>query len=145
MNPTEFFDLAKQLSKFGNAGVRSAVSRGYYAAFHLASSILQDNNVKPKGRSHGDITRVLSQADLQVAFDAQSLLGDLQAERVKADYRIHDENYETSAFANDNLELTRTIIELLEQLQDECKDTNSDAKSKLVEGFESLKRKNIIR
>ncbi|HVC93769.1 MAG TPA: HEPN domain-containing protein [Pirellulales bacterium] len=72
----------------GEASYRSAVSRAYYGAFHLAADFLVELGFKvPKGPSaHGWIPQVLHGSGQQDAKDAGHFLEDLHSERIVADY-----------------------------------------------------------
>ncbi|HET6882025.1 MAG TPA: HEPN domain-containing protein [Pirellulales bacterium] len=88
----DYISLAAQLAakrSAGEASYRSAVSRAYYGAFHLASSFLSELGFKvPKGaNAHGWIPQALVGSGCDDAMDAGRLLQDLHAERITADYR----------------------------------------------------------
>jgi hypothetical protein len=43
MNANDYFDLARKLAQMRTeAGIRSAISRGYYAAFHFAKNLFEE-------------------------------------------------------------------------------------------------------
>lgn len=88
----DYISLALRLAakkSAGEASYRSAVSRAYYGAFHLAISFLSGLGFKvPKGAgAHGWVPQALIGSDQQDAAEAGRLLQDLHAERIVADYR----------------------------------------------------------
>jgi len=98
----DYISLAANLAAkrgAGEASYRSAVSRAYYGAFHLARKFLSDLGLGvPQGAgSHGWIPQVLIGCGCQEAADAGRLLQDLHAERIVADYR-----WEKPATGNQN-------------------------------------------
>lgn len=53
MNPREFYDLAGRLVKINSrAEIRSAISRAYYAAFHVGLEVLGGMDPKWKTLNH---------------------------------------------------------------------------------------------
>lgn len=88
----DYIAVAERLATSRNAkeaDYRSAVSRAYYGAFHLAGAYLSTLRFSvPKGAAaHGWIPQVLSNAACSEAIGAGRLLRDLHAERIIADYR----------------------------------------------------------
>lgn len=88
----DYIQFAGRLAARRNADeatYRSAVSRAYYGAFHLADALLSSLGFNvPKGASaHGWIPQALISSGCQEAADAGHLLQDLHAERITADYR----------------------------------------------------------
>jgi uncharacterized protein (UPF0332 family) len=73
----------------GEASYRSAVSRAYYGAFHLAATFLSNLgfSVPKDANAHGWIPQALIGSGHEEVEDAGHLLRDLHAERIIADYR----------------------------------------------------------
>jgi uncharacterized protein (UPF0332 family) len=88
MNPREFLNVAEEwVTGLSEAEWRSAVSRAYYGAFHVARSLLQacGFEVPLADRSHAYLWLRLSNCghpDLQKAGEA---LNDLRGRRNEAD------------------------------------------------------------
>ena len=91
MDPREFLTLARQLALASNeAAWRSAVSRAYYAAFHVAKQLLEDLGfaVPRADRAHGHVWLRLSNCgDLEVQ-DTGTDLNELRSDRNMADYDL---------------------------------------------------------
>jgi uncharacterized protein (UPF0332 family) len=87
----EFLTLAQDLLKMATeAAWRSAVSRAYYAAFHIARQLLRDLNftVPRADRAHAYLWMRLSNcSDPQVQLAGREL-NDLRRERNQADYDV---------------------------------------------------------
>jgi uncharacterized protein (UPF0332 family) len=91
MNGRDFLPVARRLlAAADEADWRSAVSRAYYAAFHVARRLLSDLNftVPHADRAHGYLWLRLSNCgDPQVQAAGQQLK-DLRRERNWADYEV---------------------------------------------------------
>lgn len=91
MDAREFHTLAQQLSlEATEAAWRSAVSRAYYAAFHVARQLLEDLGftVPRADRAHAYLwLRLANCGDPQVQ-QAGNALNDLRRERNWADYDL---------------------------------------------------------
>ena len=112
MTGDEFINLAGKLATSADeAAHRSAVSRAYYGAFHLASAYLDEieRSVPRNSNAHVQIARKLQSAGQADAIRAGSLLGDLHSDRIKADYRLDDVRAGTSAFARICVETAHEI------------------------------------
>lgn len=100
MNGRDFLTLARQLAAGSTeASWRSAISRAYYAAFHVARNLLEDLGFAvPNGdQAHAYIYRRLQNcANAQVA-SAGMALDRLRSERNRADYDLHWRITQTSA------------------------------------------------
>src|SRR5579864_4737976 len=92
MNSREFLILAQSLLAGGaEAAWRSAVSRAYYAAFHVARELLDSLGFAvPRGeRAHAHLWLRLSNCgDAQTAATGAALNG-LRQDRNAADYDLH--------------------------------------------------------
>jgi uncharacterized protein (UPF0332 family) len=91
MNGEQFLALAAELiSGPTESHYRSAVSRAYYGAFHVARRLLEDVGVHlPKGEQvHAKATYCLQDCGEQVAGEAADDLETLRNERNRADYDL---------------------------------------------------------
>jgi uncharacterized protein (UPF0332 family) len=96
------------------AGLRTAISRAYYGAYHLAIALL--NRVCSARLDHGSVRRLLLESGIQAAVHAGRQLGDLQSDRIKADYRLDASM--THSFARMSVERSLEIQKLLASLND---------------------------
>jgi uncharacterized protein (UPF0332 family) len=109
----------------GQAGARSAVSRAYYGAFHIAQDLLFELATVSRGagagKSHTLVPQYLRESQHPDAKQAASLLSDLHSDRIKADYRLGDANVETIGFAKLNVEAAKQIQQRLASFRIACK------------------------
>jgi uncharacterized protein (UPF0332 family) len=116
MNPRQFLDLANDLvTGTREAEWRSAVSRAYYATFHVAGNLLRrcGFNVPRAEQAHGYLWLRLSNCghpDLERAGDS---LKDLRTERNRADYDLHQAQDEGEAV--NSVQFAEDIIRPLEE------------------------------
>src|SRR5438067_12577797 len=92
MDFRDYLSLATTLSQGPTeAEWRSACSRGYYAAFHVARQLLLGLGflVPQADRAHGYLWLRLSNAGVTEVRRAGRLLNDLRRERNRADYDDH--------------------------------------------------------
>ena len=90
MNAQEFLSLAGKLvasPSASEAACRTAVSRAYYACFHSAKDYLLELGFRV-GRDHIEPQRMLMSAGVETSLRAGQLLGNLQSERIRADYDL---------------------------------------------------------
>jgi len=91
MNPREFLTLAQRLSlETTEAAWRSAISRAYYAVFHVARQLLEDLGftVPRADRAHGYLwLRLANCGDARVQQAGRDL-NDLRRHRNEADYDL---------------------------------------------------------
>jgi uncharacterized protein (UPF0332 family) len=93
---------------------RSACSRGYYAAFHVARRLLLSLGfrVPLADRAHGYLWLRLSNAGVRAVRNAGSLLNDLRRERNRADYDDH--RTITQPGAAQNVRFAEDVIQALD-------------------------------
>ena len=118
MNGDDFIQFAGKLATSADpASLRSAVSRAYYGAFHLAGEFLVDigRPVPRNANAHVLVARMLQSSGQPDAVRAGSLLGDLHSDRIKADYRLDDRRVETAAFARLKVEIAHAVRSALDQ------------------------------
>ena len=118
MDPKDFLRVANDLAKSDEAAeLRSAVSRAYYAAFHVARKLLVDMGFEiSKGPgAHGDVCKYLGNAGNPTVEHAGSNIGDLKGWRNQADYELDLVEHENSRSVQNIVLITEQIIEDLEQ------------------------------
>lgn len=114
MTGDEFIGLAGKLAvgaASGEAAYRSATSRAYYGAYHLAISLLADLSYSLPANANGHVfaQRVLTGSDHPAARQAGFLLGDLHTDRIKADYKLQNSAAGTQRFAKLRVEAAIAI------------------------------------
>src|SRR5438045_2836714 len=87
-------------SAFGNAEARfrSAVSRAYYGAFHLAVSFLKEVagiRVLENHTGHDQVCRLLRSTGNTQAIEAAASLAELRTTRNRADYKLQIRGFES--------------------------------------------------
>lgn len=115
MDFRDFLSLANTLAKgTTEAEWRSACSRGYYAAFHVARQLLLDLGfqVPQADRAHGYLWLRLSNAGVAEVMKAGSLLNDLRRERNRADY--DDRRITTQGMADQSVRFAEEVIQALD-------------------------------
>src|SRR5438309_992308 len=93
-------------------GVRSAISRGYYAAFHAVKEFLEGMGITILTRidGHKDVwDHLLLTGDAEMEKTGKSL-SDLRSDRNGADYNLDEKQYESEPTARGRLEDARQII-----------------------------------
>ena len=122
MTGADFITLAEKLAASGDeVSLRSAVSRAYYGAFHLAREFLESiqRPVPRNANAHGQIARQLQHSQHPDACRAGSLLADLHSDRIRADYRLDYPQAGTELFAKRCLKTAREIQTAISACQDE--------------------------
>lgn len=101
-----YIDLAIRLETESSdeASQRTAISRAYYAAFHVASEVVRTQELCPPGQrlTHDHAWRLFRVSDLPNGKEVAKLGFDLKDARVAADYR--------NPFPGD---LTREVIDAI--------------------------------
>ena len=126
MTGHEFIFLASQLivlRTFGSAEARhrSAVSRAYYGAFHLATEFLQELNfvVRTNHTGHEEAYRTLDQTGNADAQDAASTLDELRTLRIAADYRLSDRKFADEQIAKQLVGIASDFVPNLQKCREE--------------------------
>lgn len=125
MTGDDFIGLATRivLSGTGNpeARFRSAVSRAYYGAYHLAASFLRGLGAKiPKNSDcHIAVYRLLINSGNAEAQEAARLLDDLRRARNEADYDLDEKRLASQASARADVEIAVALQAVLKQCQQE--------------------------
>jgi uncharacterized protein (UPF0332 family) len=112
--PEEFLLQAESwIALPSEADWRSAVSRGYYAAFHAARRLLSDLKFQPQGgpSAHDYLWKRLSNSGHPLINGAGGDLHFLRGKRNFADYNIHQTL--THASATDSVRRARLVVERL--------------------------------
>jgi uncharacterized protein (UPF0332 family) len=124
MDPRDFISLALRLTTSQNkADLRSAVSRAYYGAFHVARQLLIDVGLRwPRKESyaaeiHVKVRHCLSQSANLDAMFAGDQLWSLRDLRNQADYELDSIKFKSSAQV---VPLVRVAMEIVDTL-DRCR------------------------
>ena len=116
MNPSQFCDVAGFLlaaKPTDPASVRSAVSRTYYALYHVVAERLVAAGIRlpiKRAECHELVFRILAGAGADELKTIALSLNDLRHQRNRADYEMDDPRIESAARAKITLEGTRTRI-----------------------------------
>lgn len=140
MNPREFYNLAENLAASGSpAEVRTAVSRAYYASFHVGVEILSKMGfvIKRSALGHQDVYRRLCNIGNVEVRKLGSKLGDLQTKRNAADYDLDKKWVEGTKTLEGIMKNAREIIDNLERL---CSGPNRDSIRNAIRDWESTAR-----
>ncbi len=89
MNARDYLELAQKLSQMRTeAAIRSAISRGYYAAFHFEKNLVEalGFNLPEDATAHEKLYRLLNNSGVQSASAAADWLRRLRQRRTLADY-----------------------------------------------------------
>jgi hypothetical protein len=97
MDPHDFHQLALQLAHSSHAAeLRTAISRAYYATYHVSVTLLEAMHFRlsrgPAG--HGEVRNRLSNSGDPEVMRVGTQLGQLQSQRIAADYRLHHTSVE---------------------------------------------------
>jgi uncharacterized protein (UPF0332 family) len=116
----EFVQLAGKLVVLpgtDEAGFRTAVSRAYYGAFHLARGFLDEIGfaIPENLNAHGYLQNQLLNCGHSDAKTAGETLRLLHRNRLSADYRVEDRRFTTRDFAGKNVELAHEFRSLLDR------------------------------
>jgi uncharacterized protein (UPF0332 family) len=93
------------------ARFRTATSRAYYGAFHLAVTLLTIWGLKVRQNAYGhqDVYNLFWGSGHIEARKVASLLDDLRTERIKADYRMDDPRFQTPQTAMMCVEMGESV------------------------------------
>lgn len=114
MDPRAFLIIANRLldAEQNPQGFRTAISRAYYAAFHVAPELLErvGCGVAKGPQGHGQAQHRLNNSGDQRLADIAGQLGDLHGERIRSDYRLDNVTMENPKGARDWVSLAGDII-----------------------------------
>jgi uncharacterized protein (UPF0332 family) len=101
MNPRDFQDAATFLLAHGPAYNRSAISRAYYATFHVALThlIAAGFSFKKNDSRHVEVSRHLQWCRVEAVRAVGSELSDFRSVRNKADYDLDLSDFDTDKTA----------------------------------------------
>lgn len=135
MDPREFLDLAGELATGMREGDwRSAVSRAYYAAFHVARLLQRCGFTVPSGeQAHAYLWMRLSNAGRPDVQRIGSDLSNLRGVRNQADYVL--ERPFDNGTAVGYVQTAATIIQLLEAVP-----TTPPVQSQITEALRTYER-----
>jgi hypothetical protein len=117
MDPREFQRLALQLAtSSGAAERRSAVSRGYYAAFNVASEHLRalKFTLGKGAAAHGEIRLCLVNSGTRELMDAGVTLQELHTRRIRADYQLDNRDAELGSTVDVTVATAAAVISKLD-------------------------------
>ena len=119
MDGNGFIALAGKLAvapAADEATYRTAVSRAYYGAFHVARSFLEELGFQPvrNANVHGFVAQYLIASQQTDARVAAVELGDLQAARNRADYDLKNVRAASRDFAMTCVEQAHRIVAALD-------------------------------
>ena len=117
MNPRDFLEVANDLaSGIREADWRSAASRAYYAAFHVARLLLRQCGfaVPRADQAHGYVWLRLSNSGHPAVVKAGTDLKDLRSDRNRADYDLARTFLQSAAIGD--IQIADDIIKLLDQV-----------------------------
>jgi uncharacterized protein (UPF0332 family) len=113
---SDFIDVAGRIAArpaSGEAEHRTAVSRAYYGAFHLAKAFVESLGIEVLRNGH-DLHRWLSVNESPQAKLAGQKLSDLQSDRIRADYEI---SKDLARHGADPLKHVRLCVERAREVQ----------------------------
>ena len=115
MSPDDFLKTANRLAlsrASGAADFRSSISRAYYAVYHLARQILNDQlqfYCRAGGNEHQWVHRHFANCTNADAHEAGRVIQDMHDARKNADYDLSDARVETEAAARLSLERAEKV------------------------------------
>ena len=124
MEPSEFLTTAKQLLKNDTASnCRTIIGRSYYAVYNVSWDLLKSAgvNIGAGSSGHGIIPTYLNNCGIQELKEAQQLIVNLHADRIKADYNMNSSSVEKRVNAEKAIKKSETLIQTLRSYKTECK------------------------
>jgi len=122
MDAIDFIQLGiKLLVRGSEAEIRTAVSRLYYGAFHIASGILRDKcGIElPQDQAHAKIPQLFCQADDPRLEEIGRQLNSLRKTRRIADYELKYLEASQLSWGQEQLLLTQEIVQGLDNCSSE--------------------------
>ena len=113
MDPHDFYQLASQLATSPHAAeLRTAISRAYYATYHVGVTLLEAMGFRlssgPAG--HGEVRNRLSNSGDPEVMRVGTQLGQLHSQRIAADYRLRNTNVENPKTAQAVVQQARRMM-----------------------------------
>lgn len=126
MDPTDFISLALRLSNsHREADLRTAVSRAYYGAFHLATQLLEDCGVSLSSKDiykvevHQKVRFCLGESGSEEAALIGKKLGSLRDRRNEADYNLASTSFRHATDVAVEAQIAKEIVDGLRQCRAE--------------------------
>lgn len=140
MDGRDFIALAGKLSatlRGDEPEYRTAVSRAYYGAFHVARAFLAELGFRPlqNANVHAFVQRILNGSGHREAGRAADDLRDLQSARNRADYDLGDNEVGTREYAMFSVERAHRIVSAL----DDCR--REDARGTIRQGIAEYEKR----
>ncbi len=137
MRPREFYDLAAQMAAVAKrpAEFRTAISRSYYAAYHVARELMTTlgGQFNPTDReTHVDVRRHLERSGNTVLVAVANDLRTLHNDRKTADYNIRDLTIEKQ---NEALARVSKALVIIEKIDKQCSGPEKTAIRSAITGW----------
>ena len=143
MEPRQFQYLAERLAEHGAypAEFRSAISRAYYAAFHLGLNLLREMGfpIVQNQHAHEEVYRHLNNSCDGELVRAASKMNDLRTKRNHADYKLDRSDVEEKKNAKMIVHQAARLIETIER---RC---NSESRSQIIEAIQDWRSRFFTR
>jgi uncharacterized protein (UPF0332 family) len=125
MDGNEFISLAGRLvagATGDEAACRSAISRAYYGAFHVARAFLKELGFQPvrNANVHAFVRNYFAESGHREAYLAAAELSYLQAARNSADYQLDDSRVGTREAAMICVERAHCVVSTLDACRSEA-------------------------
>ena len=134
MEPRQFLYLAQRLALHGTDPVefRSAISRAYYAAFHVGLTLLREMgfSIYQNASAHELVPEHLSNSGDNELVKAAIKMRDLRTRRIHADYKLNRSAVEKKNNASMLVQLASRLIETIEK---RCHNEN---RSQIIEAIQ---------
>ena len=117
MEPRDFYRLAPQLVNSPHAAeLRTAISRAYYATYNVGVALLEGMGCRlSKGPAgHGEVRNRLSNSGDPEVARVGNQLGQLQSQRIAADYRLDQRGVENPKTAQALVQQADKMIQILD-------------------------------
>lgn len=118
MDPRDFQKVAEELSNNTSpAYLRSAISRSYYAAYHVGGEFLEDIGfvVPQNPEGHKYVENCLWGSEDPEIEKAANILGELLTQRIRADYKLDRPEVERPNLARTKIKEAREMIGLIDR------------------------------
>ena len=117
MDPQHFLDLARLLSARDDASAcRTAISRAYYAAYHVAAGMLRNEmgvRIPSGAEGHGAVHNCLALCEDPDITPVGHRIANLYGDRVRADYHLDTRYVEKARNARVRVDDAQMIIGIL--------------------------------
>ena len=141
MDPRAFLKLAKRLldKERNPEGLRSTVSRAYYAAFNVAAEFLSEigHDVPSDAKGHKLAYYYLNNCEDESLIQVGGDLDDLRGIRNDADYDMNQKRVEKEVNVQNWVDVADEIIKTL----DECKKGPAQRRDDVAEAVKAYRKK----